>query len=379
MRSEATPSICLCMIVRNEVEFLARCLSSVRDVIEYWVICDTGSTDGTQDLLRRELTGLPGELYEHEWVDFATNRTRSMLLARGKADYLLVLDADTTLEVDSGALDALTADAYALRHVDEVSCGYRTCLVRGDLEWHYVHPVHPYIDSTHPCSVELLEGARVRAWSVGGVRNKRYEQELGQLERMYELDPGDARTVFFLAATHRDLGHLDAAIEMYDRRVEMGGWEEEVFFAMLQAAVLRAKRDEWPAAMAGLIAAWEFRPSRMEPLYELASRLRLRGEYHTAYLFARRGVGQPVPRDLLCVSPWIYEWGLPFEYSICAYWVGNVRGALEACRRLLAMPNLPDDYRRSTLRNRQLCLHRLAKIPSVHRASEPPSERKEGP
>ncbi len=355
-------SICLCMIVKNEVEFLGRCLGSVRGVIDYWVICDTGSTDGTQALVRRELRGVRGELHEHEWVDFAANRTQSMQLARGKADYVLVIDADTTLEVEPGGLDSLTADAYALRHLDDVSYGYRTCLVRGDLEWHYVHPVHPYIASDHEYSVELLEGAKVRAWSVGGMRNQRYEQERRQLERILEQDPEDARTVFFLAATHRDLGHLDGAIEMYDRRVEMAGWDEEVFFAMLQAAVLRAKRGDWPVAMAGLISAWEFRPSRMEPLYELASRLRLRGEYHTAYLFARRGLDQPVPQDLLCVSPWMYEWGLPFEYSISAYWIGDIHGALEACQRLLAMADLPEDYRRSTQRNMDFCVRKLAKV-----------------
>jgi tetratricopeptide (TPR) repeat protein len=369
-------SICLCMIVRNEVEFLGRCLASVRDVIGYWVICDTGSTDGTQDLIRRELAGVPGELHQHDWVNFGANRTRSMQLARGKADYLLVVDADTTLEVEPGALDVLSADAYALCHVDEVSYGYRTCLVRGDRHWHYVGAVHPYVASDDPYAVEILDGVRVRAWSVGGVRNRRYEHELVLLERMCEQDPGNPRWVFFLAQTHRDLGHVDAAIEMYDRRVEMGGWDEEVFFAMLQAGVLRAERGDWPAAMAGLVAAWEFRPSRMEPLYELASRLRLRGEFHTAYLFARRGLGQRVPRDVFCVSPWMYEWGLAFEYSVCAYWVGELRGALETCRQLLAMPNLPEDYRRSTMRNMDLCVRKLAKTPALPAASAPRGKQK---
>jgi len=364
------------MIVRNEVEFLGRCLASVRDVIDYWVICDTGSTDGTQDLVRRALAGVPGELHEHQWVDFGTNRTMSMRLARGKADYLLVIDADTTLEVEPGALDGLRADACALRHVDEVSCGYRTCLVRGDLDWYYVGAVHPYIASDQPYAVELLDGVSVRAWSVGGVRNRRYGHELELLEAMCERDPENPRWVFFLAQTHRDLGNADAAIEVYDRRVKMGGWDEEVFFARLQAAVLRAERGEWPAAMAELVAAWEFRPSRMEPVYELASRLRLRGEYHTAYLFARCGLDQPVPRDVFCVSPWIYEWGLPFEYSVSAYWVGDIRGALAQCRRLLALPNLPDEYRRSTMENLGFCVRKLAKVPALRSSSTPPGRNK---
>jgi tetratricopeptide (TPR) repeat protein len=216
----------------------------------------------------------------------------------------------------------------------------------------------------------------VRVWSIGGVRNRRYDDEVRVLERMHEEDPGNARWVFFLAQTYRDLGNLDAAIEMYDRRVEMGGWDEEVFFAMLQAAVSRAKRGDWPEALAGLIAAWEFRPSRMEPLYELASRLRLRGEYHTAYLFACCGVDQPVPRDLLCVSPWMYEWGLLFEYSVSAYWVGDIRGALEACRRLLAMRNLPEEYRQSTTQNMNFCVRKLGNAPPAPPASPAPAKRR---
>src|SRR5436190_21012115 len=105
------PSICLCMIVKNEANVLARCLASCRELIDYWVICDTGSTDGTQELIRHELAGTPGELHEHEWVDFGHNRSELMKLARGKADYLLLIDADMTV-VQEQALPKLRADSY---------------------------------------------------------------------------------------------------------------------------------------------------------------------------------------------------------------------------------------------------------------------------
>jgi len=51
------PTICLCMIVKNEVDVLGACFASCRDLIDHWVICDTGSTDGTQELIRREREG----------------------------------------------------------------------------------------------------------------------------------------------------------------------------------------------------------------------------------------------------------------------------------------------------------------------------------
>jgi len=49
------PTICLCMIVKNEAAVIERCLASVRPLIDTWVISDTGSTDGTQDLIRADL------------------------------------------------------------------------------------------------------------------------------------------------------------------------------------------------------------------------------------------------------------------------------------------------------------------------------------
>src|SRR5690606_19196219 len=91
-------SICLNMIVKNEARVIERCLRSVRPFITTWVIVDTGSTDGTQDLIGRLLADVPGELHERPWVNFGHNRSEALALARDKADYILLIDADEVLE-----------------------------------------------------------------------------------------------------------------------------------------------------------------------------------------------------------------------------------------------------------------------------------------
>ena len=54
-------TVCLCMIVKNEAPVIARCLDSVRPLITHWVIVDTGSTDGTQDIIREHSARSSGQ------------------------------------------------------------------------------------------------------------------------------------------------------------------------------------------------------------------------------------------------------------------------------------------------------------------------------
>lgn len=94
--------ICLNMIVKDETAVLERLLRSVRDSIDYFVIVDTGSTDGTPQLIRRLAVewGLPGELHVRPWVSFGYNRQEALELALTAecANWLLFIDADEELQ-----------------------------------------------------------------------------------------------------------------------------------------------------------------------------------------------------------------------------------------------------------------------------------------
>ncbi len=345
------------MIVRDEAAVLPRCVASVLGLIDSWVICDTGSRDGTPELVERLLSGVPGVLHRCQWRDFGHNRNELMAVAQGRGDYLLLLDADMTIGFDPSAMAALTADVYLARHAT-VPEYWIPRLVRGDRRWHFAGRTHEHLVTGDGDRIEKLEGLVIHHHADSGTRGEKFERDLSLLTEDLLDDPGNARAVFYLAQTHRDLGQSERAIELYDQRAGMGGWDEEVFQARFQAAVLRAEQGRWPEAMVRLIEAWESRPARLEPVYELASRLRLRGAYQASYLFARRGVDRPQPPDVLFVSPWVYRWGVLFEYSISAYWVGDAQAGLTACRRLLALPDLPASYRAQTVKNLDYCLRR---------------------
>jgi hypothetical protein len=103
----------LSMIVKNESQAIQSCLESVRSIIDYWAIVDTGSTDGTQDIIRTYLADIPGELHESPWVDFAHKRNEALDLARPHCDYVFSIDADDVLELPPKfAMPILKASSY---------------------------------------------------------------------------------------------------------------------------------------------------------------------------------------------------------------------------------------------------------------------------
>lgn len=83
------------MIVKNEAAHIERCLRSVAPVADEIVVVDTGSTDGTVDIIRS--LGLNVTVGEFEWCsDFAAARNAALELATG--DWALWIDADEELD-----------------------------------------------------------------------------------------------------------------------------------------------------------------------------------------------------------------------------------------------------------------------------------------
>src|ERR1035437_5372392 len=98
-------TIGLSMIVKNEAKLILRCLESVLPLIDFVMISDTGSTDGTQKIIGEFLDerGLAGSGHEDRWRNFSINRNMALdHLHKWPVDYAFVIDADDTLEIAPG-------------------------------------------------------------------------------------------------------------------------------------------------------------------------------------------------------------------------------------------------------------------------------------
>lgn len=261
------------MIVRNEEAVLPRGLKSVRGLIDHWEIVDTGSTDGTREVIVEALGDIPGGITDLAWTNFSDALNCAHELARDHTDWLLWIHADHTVEAHPKFLTWLASDpdpdtAAWLVEVVEAGTSWRVpLLVRGGMEWRYVGATHEYLDSAGRKRRPLL-GLTLHHHADGSSREEKFQRDLALLAP--GVAEGDARAVFYTAETLRFLGRIDEAVVFYEQRARMGGFEEEAWYASYQAAKLKGSVD-------GLVQAWKRRPWRHEPLSAAARLVAMQG------------------------------------------------------------------------------------------------------
>ena len=154
----------------------------------------------------------------------------------------------------------------------------------------------------------------------GGSRGDKYQRDERLLRADLERDPTNARTVYYLAQTLKDLGRMSEAGQLYDRRVDMGGWDEEAWHAQLMAARCYGTFEADAELVFGLLKAYSMRPWRAEPLLSLATHYRNKGSNELAVMFAKQGLLIPYPQhDILFVEKEAYYDGFKQEMSIAGF------------------------------------------------------------
>lgn len=334
--------LCLVMIVKDEEDTIDRCLSAVAPFIKYWVIVDTGSTDNTIQVIKETMDrlGIPGELHERPWVNFEVNRTESLNLAKGKCDYRWIIDADDTFITNPGinpfgGLDK-KPDCYQILYKLGNLQYHRAQVVRSDQNWVYKGVLHEYLhldedinvmQSQVPnCYVQADISPLKRASSL----EEKYANDAKILEKALEDEPDNARYVFYLAQSYRDSNQMDKAVEAYQKRVDMKGWEEEVYYSMYMIAKLKEKMGAPIDEVINLYSkCWEYRPNRLEGVFHTMRKLRECGRFLISFAYGDVAIKTRGTADILFVEAEIWQWRLLDEYSLAAHYIGNPEIALE--------------------------------------------------
>ena len=298
--------------------------------------------------------GIPGELHERPWVDYGHNRSESLAYSKGKADYRLVIDADDVLVVDEtlSPFDNLTKDCYKVKIRLNSLAYYRTQIVRGDQDWKYVGVLHEYISGPEGVQLQedFLEGVEMHA-SVSGhnrdIKGKdKYYNDALIFEKALVTTPKEnmpmdleRRYVFYMAQSYRDAGMAERSIEAYQRRVDLGGWNEEVYISKYWIA-RQKQATEAPDAevIDAYLGAWEYRPNRLEALYHLIKFLGVKKRYALAFALSSIGMKTGPCSDILFVEDDIWKWRMPDEYSVLAFYNGNAEEAYKTTAVIMNSP-----------------------------------------
>lgn len=358
----AKKTVCLNMIVKNEKDVITRCLKSVLPFIDYWVIVDTGSNDGTQQIIRdfMDKNKIPGELHERPWVNFGYNREQALDLARDKADYLMFIDADDEVTYPSDfKLPDLIYDLYLVDSHAKWTKYQIIFLAKANQEMHWRDPVHEFLDAKDA----KVAGHLVRVQYIyhhDGARSKdqnTLKKDIQLLLECYAKDPTYSRTLFFLGQTYRALEENELALKYFKERIALGGEQkEEVFWSMLQVAhIERELNYDTAIVIANYERASDYLPRRLEPVLYLAEIARLNGDYQKGYDTARSGINVSPPDDSFYVESAACD-AIIYEFADCAFHLEKYDECIKACNKILKRNHLPDDYLLETRKLRESAL-----------------------
>lgn len=344
------PTLCLFMIVKNEAQHMPRLIANVAPLIDHAVICDTGSTDQTVEVTRAALQqqSIAHTLHQHQWRNFGHNRTLAVRAARGICDYLFTLDADSELVYQPPAAIkpqlATGLDEYSLT-LEHGAVEYRRPVIFRDdprIDWHCVGVVHEYFTAgAHDATRGHIDDIRIRTvGQAGGVRSGRYERDLALLRDEVARNPDDTRAQFYLAQTLRDLGRRGESAAEYRKRAAMGGWVEEVYYSLYQAALLDGDAYD-------LLRAFAYRPGRAEAAYACAKALREQQDHALALLVCERYQANRhlAEADVLFITRDAKQWGVELEHSLAQYYTGDAAGFTQRSEQLLGDTSLPAHIR----------------------------------
>jgi len=240
----SVPKLYLNMIVKNESRVILRLLQSVLPLIDGYCICDTGSTDNTVELIRTffKMANLPGIIINEPFKDFGYNRSfalKECLIAPGitQNDYILLMDADMVLTgpvLEKDKIEVfkrgLTHDVYFIMQGSNIF-HYKNARIVKNKGFSYWGVTHEYLQTHKGSSYHSIDKTELFIEDIGdgGAKSDKYERDIRLLIKGLEDDPTAARYAFYLANTYRDSGNHIKAIEYYKKRIEMGGWIEEVW------------------------------------------------------------------------------------------------------------------------------------------------------
>jgi hypothetical protein len=344
------------IMVKDEAEVIIPTLQPFVDAgIKSFLVYDTGSTDGTQNIIAhyfQENNITHGYIIEEPFIDFATSRNRALDLAEEifiNNRFLLMLDAEWYIHDVKELINyckqhehyidpRCTGGCYLMRllTVQDNINNYVPRLFRQGYNSRYVGVVHESIPESPSGILPDSVFFEYKPQQYGREKSHaRCARDYALLKKSLENNPSNMRTLFYLAQTCQFMDDWEQAIFYYQKRLDVGAVSEEKYLAAYRIAcaiehILAESYENGTSthytqedAVNYYLQAYNLAPYRAESLFRIACYYIRRNQHAIGYLFAKRAVELPYPPSALFVEKSIYEY---LRYDIlgqCALYVGE--------------------------------------------------------
>ncbi|MDB4769494.1 hypothetical protein OAG24_00875 [bacterium] len=373
--------ICLNMIVKDEAHVIEDCFNCVLKYIDFWVICDTGSTDGTQQIILDYFKkhDKPGKLIQHEWYDdFGRSRTLAIQACKGAfssrnpeledqvdiskgfqtfgirrmthCDYAFVMDADDTIEGNLVLPSNLNKDSYRFKF-GQTQTYFRELMFSLKQDWCYMGVLHEYVSCTtkHGFSRYALEGDYYVVSGRTGGRSKnpkKYLKDAENLVRGIELEKGTRladRYTFYAGQSYFDYKDYENAIKYYTIASSLDGIShEEKYYSKYQIAVSKEVLN-YPLddIVQAYTEAYEYNKIRAEPMLRLSIVYSSKKAHQEAYDCISKVKDLKFPQNqFFVVNKLAYDYLVKDQLGLCATRLEKYQEAFDIFNSILSSTKL---------------------------------------
>ena len=340
------PTLCFITMCKNEEHCIRATLESVYQYIDYWIVCDTGSTDKTCEIVTEffKEKNIPGELFVDEWKGFDYNKSLMFERAYNKTDYVLHLDADDFIvgKFNKNLLHSTTDDIFFMNCKRGSSVFKCSILYNNRLQWKYAGVAHNIIlclnkKNTSRSEIFVTDDLWVDNNERGARKfdpEKYIKDALKLRQQFFDTlldDPYglNYRSVFYTAQSYMDSGNYKDAIQWYRLYTKLKDtWQEELFESHKRIArCMMLLKYPMDAIIAEMEKAISILPDRSEPFYILGKHLNSLSEHELAYKFLteakKKNYNNIKEKYVLFIDMYSYGKYVNDELSVACYWTNR--------------------------------------------------------
>jgi glycosyltransferase involved in cell wall biosynthesis len=351
--------LALNFICKNESHVIGKMLNSVKPIVDLIVCNDTGSTDGTQDIIKKfgEENNIPTYVFERPFDDFEKSRNHSMEKLRDVVKELgwdaskvhgFWIDCDETMIIEPNFnKNQFTNDLYMINTYIGQMKYTRNTFFRVSLPFRWYGPVHEFIVcDKKDITSGLAEGVKVDVKMDGaswkGNIPAKYKSHAFVLEKYIDENRQDPRWIFYTAQSYHDSAsvpnnkeendeRLRRALKYYKERTQrMDGYAEEIYYSQYRIGTIMAIMDEpWNLTHQECLKAYAMDPLRGESIKTIIDYYLRVGEWHLAYLYTKFAKENfhgknPYPKRLLFVDEALYVWKFAEAHAAASFYTGRM-------------------------------------------------------